>query len=110
MPSLMVLTGVSTPRQLLEATADLRPDYVAADLRGLHQPAAQVAIGEQPAWKVRANADSLELSAQPGESTTDALAALRALCAAWWSAASGPVEVQGADGPAWDVLRQLGLV
>ncbi|MCI2422830.1 HAD-IIA family hydrolase [Saccharopolyspora sp. K220] len=110
MPSLMVLTGVSTARELLEATADMRPDYVAADLRGLHQSPAQVAIGAQPAWQVRVDTKSLELSAQAGEQPGDALSALRALCVAWWSAESGAVAVQGADEPARDVLRQLRLL
>jgi glycerol-1-phosphatase len=109
MPSLMVLTGVSTARDLLEATADSRPDYVAADLRALLQPPAEVAIGEQPGWKVRVDSDELELSAHDGENPRDALSALRALCAAWWAAASGPVAVRGADEHAQDVLRQLGL-
>ncbi|QIZ33620.1 HAD-IIA family hydrolase [Saccharopolyspora sp. ASAGF58] len=109
MPVLMVLTGVSTTQDLLEATDGLRPDYVGADLRALHQSPSEVAIGEQAAWQVRVGNDSLELAARAGELPGDALSALRALCAAWWATSSGPVAVDGADELAQDVLRQLGL-
>ncbi|GAA0518657.1 HAD-IIA family hydrolase [Saccharopolyspora thermophila] len=108
MPSLMVLTGVSTAADLLAATPDQRPDHVAADLRALHRPAAESAIAEQPGWKVRVDGDALELSTQPGEAG-DALAALRTLCAAWWPTAAGPVAVRGVDERAQDALRHLGL-
>ncbi|MBB5156687.1 HAD-IIA family hydrolase [Saccharopolyspora phatthalungensis] len=109
MPSLMVLTGVSTARDLLEATAELRPDFVGADLRALHQSPSEVAIGEQSTWQVRVDSDSLELTTQTGEQPGDAVSALRALCAAWWATASGPVAVHGGDWHSQDVLRQLGL-
>ncbi|MEV0089305.1 HAD-IIA family hydrolase [Saccharopolyspora sp. NPDC050642] len=109
MPVLMVLTGVSTARDLLEATADMRPGYVGADLRALNQSADEVAIGAQPGWQVSVGSDSLELAAQAGEQPGDAISALRALCAAWWAASSGPVAVRGADERAQDALRELGL-
>ncbi|MGN6721302.1 MAG: HAD-IIA family hydrolase, partial [Marmoricola sp.] len=35
-PSLLVRTGVTTLRDLVEATPDERPTYIAADLNGLH--------------------------------------------------------------------------
>jgi glycerol-1-phosphatase len=40
LPSLLVLTGVSGAADLLRATPELRPTYLAADLWGLHQPHA----------------------------------------------------------------------
>lgn len=103
MPSLMVLTGVNTPRHLLEAAPGERPGSVAADLRGLHAPKSEVAIADQPAWSVTVG-DRLELSSR-GDG--DELGALRALCAAWWSAGSGPVQVEGADDAARAALRAL---
>ncbi|GLI29159.1 haloacid dehalogenase [Agromyces rhizosphaerae] len=36
--SVLVLTGVDRAKQVLAATPDMRPDYVLADLRGLHEP------------------------------------------------------------------------
>ena len=104
MPSLLVLTGVNTPRDLVEAVPEQRPDHVAADLRGLHAPVSEVAIAEQSTWSVRVVADELELS---GEGA--ALAALRALCAAWWAVGSGPVRVRAADDGARAALRSLEL-
>ncbi|SFS95461.1 HAD-IIA family hydrolase [Saccharopolyspora flava] len=103
MPSLMVLTGVNTPRDLLEAIPEERADNVSVDLRGLHAPASEVAIAEQPAWSVSVGS-GLELSAR-GDG--DELGALRALCAAWWAAGSGPVEVVGTDDAARAALRAL---
>ncbi|RRO18782.1 HAD-IIA family hydrolase [Saccharopolyspora rhizosphaerae] len=105
MPSLMVLTGVNTPRHLLEARPEDRPGHVAADLRGLHAPKSEVAIGEQPAWSVTVG-DRLDLSSR-GEG--DALGALRALCTAWWSTGSGPVQVEGTDDAARAALRTLDI-
>lgn len=104
MPSLMVLTGVNTPRDLLEAVPEQRPSHVAADLRGLHEPGGDVAISEQPTWSVRVDGAELELSGQGDE-----LAALRALCAARWAVGSGPIPLRAADDHAWATLRSLEL-
>jgi len=38
MPSVLVLTGIDGPQQLLAAAADSRPDFVLEDLRGLTEP------------------------------------------------------------------------
>lgn len=38
MDSVLVLTGIDGPKQLLAAAADSRPDYVLEDLRGLAEP------------------------------------------------------------------------
>ncbi|GAA1575681.1 HAD-IIA family hydrolase [Leucobacter aridicollis] len=37
-PSLFVLTGVDRPKQLIAASADMRPDYIVASLAELHEP------------------------------------------------------------------------
>jgi glycerol-1-phosphatase len=70
--ALFVLSGVSTPEELL--VGQLRPRYVAADLTAVTQKAADLEIKEQPGWRV-----------EPGETITVAgdgepLALLRALC------------------------------
>ncbi|WP_243794102.1 HAD-IIA family hydrolase [Saccharopolyspora gloriosae] len=117
MSSLMVLTGVGTPADVLFAPVEERPDHVADDLRGLHLPYSSTVIGEQSAWKVRVDEGSLELSAGTAQSQSDAtdaraaaLGALRALCAAWWPLGSGPVEVRAEDSASGNALRELGLV
>jgi glycerol 3-phosphatase-2 len=68
--SLLVLTGVATPRDLL--ASDLRPTYVAQDVRAVTEDPERLAIGDKPGWKidngvVRGDGDPLDL--------------LRALCA-----------------------------
>ncbi|MGW1679784.1 HAD-IIA family hydrolase [Saccharopolyspora sp. NPDC002376] len=107
MPSLMVLTGVNTPADLLGTSPEMRPDYVAADLHGLLQDPAEVAISAQDGWQVRVDDDGLELAGSGQQ--PDALVALRALCSTWWAASSGPVAVRGADEHAKAALRELGL-
>jgi hypothetical protein len=42
LPSLLVLTGVSRPADLLAAGPDRRPTYVGQDLRALAGPAARI--------------------------------------------------------------------
>lgn len=37
-PSVMVLTGIDQPKQVLAATADSRPRFILEDLRELHEP------------------------------------------------------------------------
>jgi glycerol-1-phosphatase len=90
--ALLVLTGVCTPAQLLAAPAGLRPRYVSADLLGLFSPVAEVEIGPQSGWHVEVSDNALTAKGS-GEPT----ALLRALCAVWWQAGGGPVEVHADD-------------
>jgi glycerol 3-phosphatase-2 len=89
-PSLLVLTGVGRPADLLPAVPDLRPTYVAADLRsGLlepHPPVERVPGG----WRCRAVTVSVDgtratVDARPHDES-GRVDALRALCVAWWAA------------------------
>jgi glycerol 3-phosphatase-2 len=94
--SLLVLTGVTTPADLLLAPPQRRPTYVSADLRGLNATAPSVAIGDGGfqcgGWTVTAvGGDWLAVSG--GGDWVDGL---RALCAAAWTA--GP--------PAGDAVAQ----
>ncbi|MFC4036004.1 HAD-IIA family hydrolase [Streptomyces polygonati] len=84
--SLLVLTGVSTPGQLLAAEPKQRPTYVAADLRGLlvaHPSVDPAGDGFRcGGWTATASSDTLVLDG--GGEPVDGL---RALCAAAWTAA-----------------------
>ncbi|GAA0601107.1 HAD-IIA family hydrolase [Kutzneria viridogrisea] len=91
--ALLVLTGVCTPAQLLAASPQERPRYLAADLRGLLRPVTEVEIGEQLGWHVEA--DGTRLIAK---GSGDPVALLRALCSAWWAAGGGCPQVL-AEGP-----------
>jgi len=105
--SLLVLTGVSQPVDVLLAPPQRRPAYIAADLSGLNAAHPDVIVQEGGfccgGWTASAVAGSPRASASPrqqGEWLTvsgagDWLDGLRALCAAAWTAgppAGGPDE------------------
>lgn len=106
MDSLLVLTGVTTARDLLNAPPPRRPTYVAADLSGLFDVAGVVrlsgdgAAARETGWAVAGDPPRLT-----GDGT--ALDALAVLCAAVWAARAGSVGA-GSD-RARVVLRQLDL-
>jgi glycerol-1-phosphatase len=105
--SLLVLTGVTKPAEVVAAVPEHRPTYIAADLRGLlvAQPPVEPA-GESAfrcgGWTARAGDGVWVLD---GEG--DRCDGLRALCAAAWSAA----EEHGGEKPldAQEALTALGL-
>ncbi|MDR7300312.1 HAD-IIA family hydrolase [Haloactinomyces albus] len=108
MPSLMVLSGVGTPAEVLGAPAESRPDYVSADLAALHRPPEESLITDQSSFTVRVEESALVLTAL-SEGIAEPLPALRALCAVWWRIGSGPVRVRGDDEQAEMALNGLGL-
>ena len=52
LPSLLVLSGVSTAGDTVRAAAGERPNYIGADLRSLHARADSLRVGPHPAWYV----------------------------------------------------------
>jgi glycerol 3-phosphatase-2 len=100
--SLLVLTGVTQPADLLLAPPGRRPSYVAADLSGLIEPHPEVTAGDGGyhcrGWTARWDADRqrLELTG-----SGDRIDGLRALSAAAWSAAGITPEA------ATEAVRQL---
>ena len=99
-PSFVVLTGVSTPRDLLAAGPDERPDYLGHDLEGLHarHPAPSLDGRGAHCGAVTVTADG-EVIGDPGG---DGLDGLRAACAIAWAG-------QLAPGLYDAVLKNLGL-
>lgn len=94
-PSLLVLTGVTGPEQLLAADRQERPSYLAADLAGLwvsHPP-----VGQAGDWwvcrqtRARVSGGRLELA---GERGPDPLDGWRSAAAAAWSARDAGVDVE----------------
>jgi ribonucleotide monophosphatase NagD (HAD superfamily) len=88
MPSLLVLTGVTTPLELLRAAPNHRPTYVATDLNGLSMQDDAVRVppldpetkdGRAGGWRVTSDGGRLQLTG--GGETVDAL---RALASAAW--------------------------
>lgn len=108
MDSLLVLTGVARPADLLDAPPIRRPTYVSVDCGGLFEPVDAVRIGTGVAgWTVYPDGDDLVL-----RGAGPAVAALRALCAAVWSrtddgAAAATVRADGSAAAA--AVAELGL-
>lgn len=93
-PSLLVLSGVTTPAELLAAPPRRRPDYVGRDLRALHEAHPRTLVGppgHARCGAARAVADAAGLvtvtlgrGGAPG--SLDGLDPLRAAAAACWTA------------------------
>jgi hypothetical protein len=106
-PSLLVLTGVAEPADLVRAPADKRPSFLGQDLRALLRPAPPLAVDGTAAtcgsWCCEVIDGSLRWSrvdaSNPGrDDSDDGLDALRAACAAAWAAADTGVEITGTTG------------
>jgi HAD superfamily hydrolase (TIGR01450 family) len=85
-PSLLVLTGVDRPKQLVAAASDMRPDYIVATLAELHEPYPATVFDKDGAARVgaarvRMRGPIVEV-VDRGESKLDLL---RAGCAAIWA-------------------------
>ncbi|WP_305091511.1 HAD-IIA family hydrolase [Prescottella sp. R16] len=81
--SLLVLTGVSTPADLLRADASHRPTYVAHSLDALNAPSAGARIAPRAGWRVEFESGDLVVHADGAVSTDRAGAFLSVLAAAW---------------------------
>ena len=84
--SLLVLTGVTTPLDVLTAEPIHRPTHIAADLRGLHRPAA-TPVRDGSGWRcggwlARWADGRLHLDREAA--AADPIDGLRASCAAVW--------------------------
>lgn len=95
--SLVVLTGVATPQQIITADPIHRPTYVTTDLRGLNLPQPQVEALGDGAFRCNAAVARLCMHADGTGALTvsiggierrepDTLDALRAACTCMWNA------------------------
>lgn len=115
--SLLTLSGVTTSRDLLEATPELRPTYLSPDASGVLQAHPGVTSSSDGwscgRWTVRAQGGQIELvGARTSARSGDGLDALRALAVASWSvcdAGHPAAAVSAADRMATDELARLGL-
>lgn len=99
-PGLHVLTGVSTARDDVLAPPELRPTFVAADLRGLLEPHPLPVAGPEGWWEcagraARVAGGRLELDRQ-GPTGVDVV---RAACAAAWAAVDAGQPLDAASVP-----------
>ena len=77
--SLLVLTGVSRPAELVTAAREQRPTYVGADLRALGEPGRVAAAASGVGWTTSVHDDRITL-----EGAGDPIEALRAVLALSW--------------------------
>ncbi|MEU7785818.1 HAD-IIA family hydrolase [Amycolatopsis sp. NPDC049159] len=77
--SLVVLSGVATPRQLIEAVPAERGTYLAKDLTALTESPEDLKIGPRPGWSVTTENGVLHATGDG-----DDVDLLRALCHAAW--------------------------
>jgi ribonucleotide monophosphatase NagD (HAD superfamily) len=87
-PSLLVLTGVTRPVDLLRAAPALRPTYLSRDLRDglLAEHPGVSAAGE--GWRCGGWTVTVRGADVAVEGSGDPVDGLRALCVAWWVAGS----------------------
>jgi glycerol-1-phosphatase len=100
MDSLLVLTGVSGPAELLAAPPERRPTFVSADLSGL--------FGEESAARIPAGADDLggwQLTDGKLEGSGDPVDALRLLAGVYWDGG----EVKAGSDAARELYSSWGL-
>ena len=110
LPSLLVLSGVSTAADMIHADASERPTYLAKDLRALRADGETVRIAAHPAWRVEIGADAATVHST-GEDAGDELSIVRAVAdAVWGSSLDGTsFELTGADDPARQALERCSL-
>ncbi len=122
--SLLVLSGVTTPAQLLLAPPGQQPDYLAADVSGLGYAHPVVAAGNGwtacGTWRAEMIGTDVELTStaragatarthaadgdQPAGATRDGLDGLRACAVLCWQTGAGTV--RGADPVAVQYVRE----
>ncbi|MGK0721370.1 HAD-IIA family hydrolase [Leucobacter sp. W1478] len=85
-PSLHVLTGVDRPKQLVAASADMRPDFIVASLNDLHEPYPLTEISPDGAARVgAARVRMIGNKVEIVDRGQEPINLLRAGCAAIWA-------------------------
>jgi len=110
LPSLMVLTGVSTAREAVHAIAAERPSFIAETLAGLHGQAERLSMSAQPAWRVTHADGVATVHAAGHDDSADGLGVVRATARAIWDAGIDGVRVAAGDDTAAVALRRWALL
>lgn len=110
LPSLMVLSGVNSARDLVGATVEQRPTYVAHDLRALHTDPATAAVTAQPAWRTDVDGARITVSANGADPGQDGLSVVRATARAVWDIGTSDVTVVAGDDTARAALQRWSLL
>lgn len=84
LPSLMVLTGVSTANEVVRAVLGERPNYIATDLRSLYDRADLLRVGPHQAWRVEIGESAVTVH-NTGTEPRDSVTVVRATASAVWN-------------------------
>jgi glycerol-1-phosphatase len=111
LPSLLVLTGVSTAVDMVFATPEERPHFVGPDLRALFANSDALRIGPHPAWRVTVGPDRVIVQST-GSEPEDPLAVVRATASAVWSSEwdGAPPTLAAGDETARRALQRWSLL
>jgi glycerol 3-phosphatase-2 len=111
LPSLLVLSGVSTASEAVRAVVGERPNYIAADLRSLYDRADALRVGPHTAWRVEVGEAAVTVH-NTGSEPRDSLTLVRATAnAVWNSGLSGqPFAIVAGDYVARRALERWSLL
>jgi HAD superfamily hydrolase (TIGR01450 family) len=111
LPSMLVLTGVSTAAEMVHAVSEERPTHVAPDLRSLREPAKGLRIAAHPAWQIEVGTDSV-IVRSTGDDPQDPLTVVRATASAVWASDLNgrPLRIEAGDDTALEALQRWSLL
>ncbi|MGV0793842.1 HAD-IIA family hydrolase [Mycolicibacterium sp. XJ1819] len=111
LPSLLVLSGVSTAEDMIRASVWERPNYVAVDLRSLYARTDALRIGPHPAWRVDIGPSEVVVHFT-GREAADPMSVVRAAASAVWNARldGRPFTLSAGDDTARRAMEQWSLL
>ena len=111
LPSLLVLSGVSTARDAVHAPAGQRPTYIGSDLRSLHREPDELEVGPpQPDWRVDVDSGAVTITSAGADSGDDGLSIVRAVAGAVWDLDVRPFTITAGDNAARNALERWSLL
>ncbi|OFJ52225.1 HAD-IIA family hydrolase [Mycolicibacterium grossiae] len=111
LPSLLVLTGVSTAADMVHAVPEERPTFVGPDLRALFDAPDALRVAPHPAWRVEVGPGSVTVHSD-GTPADDPLSVVRATASAVWQSDLGGRDfaVVAGDADAREALERWSLL
>ena len=111
LPSLLVLSGVSTAADTVRAVIGQRPNYIAEDLRSLYARADSLRVAPHPAWYVDIGPSAVTVQST-GRDPGDPLSVVRATASAVWNADvdGRPLTVLAGDDTARQAMQRWSLL
>lgn len=110
LPSMLVLTGVSSVTDMIYADAAERPNYLAADLRSLTADSGTLRVAPHPSWRVEVGPQDVTVY-WTGRDAEDPLSIVRAVASTVWGSSVDGVRfaILGGDHTAHEALERWSL-